>query len=125
MPKISETFPRKYATGEDLAGRSVTLIIASVKPEQMHPQPGSPPVTKWVIYFTNATRGIVLGPTLARQIAEITAEDDTDHWPGKKITLYPEPMTVAGKPRVAIRARRPTNGTDQPPAALNEEEDDQ
>ena len=35
---------------------------------------------------------------------------ETDDWKEKKVTLYPEPMVVAGVKRVAIRARTVSNG---------------
>jgi hypothetical protein len=41
---------------------------------------------------------------LALQLAEILG-DDTASWKDQKITLYPEPMNVAGRACVAIRAR--------------------
>jgi len=122
--KISELFPRKYATGADLNGKPATLTIARVTQEEMRPNPNAKPEAKWVLYFKGAQKGIVLSRTLAQQIAEITGEDDTDHWPGKRVTLYPVPMTVAGQARVAIRARKPTNGTEPPPSSLTDDQDD-
>lgn len=124
--KISELYPKRYATGEDLKG-PYTLTVRSVMMEEMHPQPGSPAVEKPVMYFEGAQKGIILSPALARQIAAILG-DETEDWKGKRITLYPQPMTVAGKPRVAIRARAATNGSangsNQPPAALVEDEEE-
>lgn len=102
--KVAEMFPRRYATGDDLKGKPVTLTIAKVQPEEMRPG-GAAPVTKWVVYFKEAQRGVILSRTLAMQIAEALGDDDTDHWPGKRITLYPQPLTVAGRRVTAIRAR--------------------
>lgn len=107
--RVQEMFPRRYASGEDLKGRAVEVTIARVQQEEMRPG-GGPPVKKWVIYFQGAQRGVVLGRTLAYQIAEALGDDDTDHWPGKRVTLYPVQMTVAGKRVTAIRAR-PANGS--------------
>lgn len=122
--KISEIFPRKYATGEDLKGQPFTLTIRTVTMEEMHPQPGSPAEHKPVIYFAETQKGIILSPTLARQIQAIHG-DETDTWNGKRVTIYPQPMTVAGKPRVAIRARPAANGpSQQPPAAMLEEDEE-
>lgn len=120
--KISETFPRKYATGEDIK-QPVSLPIARVVMEQMHPQPGSPAENKPVIYFEGANRGIILNRTLALQIAAIHG-DETAAWTGKKIQLYTEKMRVAGQDRIAIRARPAPNGTDQPPAALQDHDEE-
>jgi hypothetical protein len=61
---------------------------------------------------------------LAKQIAEIARSTETDEWTGKKITIYPVPMKVAGQDRIAVRAKAPTNGTTPPPDSLQDEEED-
>ena len=103
--KLSQMFPRRYATGEDLQGKSITVTISQVNREKMRPQPNAPEVEKWVVYFQDARKGIVLNRTLAYQIADILGSDETEDWIGKTITLYPQPMTVAGRQVTAIRAR--------------------
>ena len=104
--KLNDLFPRKYATGEDLAGKSVTLTISHLRLEKMIPTPGTAPVEKWVVYFKEAQKGVVLSKILATQIAQAVGSEDTDAWPGKRVMLYPEEVNVAGKPRTAIRARK-------------------
>lgn len=123
--KLSDMFPRKYANGEDLGGKATTLTIATVRTEKMRPQAGAPEVEKFVAYFQGAAKGVILSRTLAYQIADITGSEDTADWISKKVTLYPQPMRVAGKDRIAIRARKPApgNGVEPPPAALSDEED--
>jgi hypothetical protein len=114
--KINEMFPSKYATGADLNGRAVTVTIQAIRPEKMRPVATSEEVTKYVLYTVEGKRGIVLNKTLAHQLAKLTGSDDTDHWAGKRITLYPERVNVAGTERIAIRARAadpqptPSNG---------------
>ena len=124
--KIDQRFPRKYATGADLQGKAATLTIARMQPEQMRPGPGAPTQTKYVIYFSEAQKGVILNRTLANQIADITGSQDTDDWAGQRVTLYPQPMKVAGKDRIAIRARRPTGTNGHTlPATLQEEEEEE
>lgn len=108
--KLSEMYPSRYATGADLNGKPHNLTIAGVAREEMRPNPGSPAVEKWVIYFTEAKKGVVMGKILAGQIARVLGSDDTDDWRGRKITIYPEPVNVGGVVRVAVRARTYTNG---------------
>ncbi len=103
--KLNELFPRKYATGEDLAGKSVTLTISHLRLEKMIPTPGAAPVEKWVVFFKEAQKGIVLSKTLAFQISKVVGSEDTEDWTGKKVVLYPEPVNVAGYTRTAIRAK--------------------
>jgi hypothetical protein len=103
--KISQMYPRRYATGEDFQDKAYTMTIAKITKEKMHPQPGAPEIEKWVIYFQEAKKGVILGRTLAFQIAELLGTEETDEWFGKQVTLYPQPMLVAGKRVIAIRAR--------------------
>ena len=101
---VRDMYPKKYASGADLAGREVVVTISSVSKERMTP-PNSPPAEKYVIHFRETKRGVVLSKTLAEQIAAATGFDDTDHWAGKTITLYPESIMVAGNRREVIRAK--------------------
>ncbi|HLA99663.1 MAG TPA: hypothetical protein VJL34_14545 [Anaerolineales bacterium] len=102
--KLEQMFPRRYASGADLNG-PVTLTIARVQPEKMHSGFGQDESSKYVIYFQEAKKGVVMSRTLAHQIAQAVGSEDTDEWGGRKVTIYPEPVNVAGVPRVAIRAR--------------------
>ena len=126
--KLAQMFPRRYATGDDLQGRAITLTIASISREKMHPQSNAPEVEKWVVYFEEAKKGVVLNRTLAYQIAEFLSSEETDDWIGKKITIFPQPMMVAGKKVTAIRARAvrgaPEAGGEAIPASLAEEDED-
>jgi hypothetical protein len=124
--KISKMFPKRYATGEDLQGKTITLTIVKITAEKMHPQPNAPEADKWVIYFKEAKKGIILSRTLANQIAEVLGSDETDEWLGKRITVYPQPMTVAGRKVIAIRAHaairgQPAEATDLPSRLTDED----
>lgn len=112
--KVDSMFPRRYAVGADLKGQPTTLTIERVATEKMRPNPQSPEVERWVVYFKGAQKGVVLGRTLAYQISRALGEDDSDKWPGQQITLYPDPVVVAGVERVAIRARRAIYKQDNP-----------
>lgn len=125
--KLSEMFPRKYAAGEDLNGKPATLTVATVRTETMRPQAGAPEVQKHVVYFQGAAKGVILCKTLAYEIAKAVGcdeDEDVGNWTGRKVTIYPKPMKVAGKNRIAIRARKPApgNGTAPPPATMTDEE---
>jgi len=107
--KLNKMFPRKYASGADLNGNPVTVTIKTITAEQMSPRPGQPPTENFVIYFSETVKGVILTRALAEQIAQVLLTDETDEWTGKKITLYPQPMNVAGTQRIAIRARKPAD----------------
>ena len=99
--KISELYPRRFARGSDLKGPA-TVTIKDITQEELHP--AGRPVKKFVLWFTETPRGVILSRPLALQLANVLG-DDTAIWKDQKITLYPEPMNVAGRPCVAIRAR--------------------
>lgn len=103
--KLNDMFPPKYVTGADLGGRSFVVTIARIQRESMRPNAQSPEVEKYVLYTVEGKRGIVLGKPLALQIAQALGSDDTDDWCGKKVVIYPQPVTVAGVLRLAVRAR--------------------
>lgn len=109
---VNDLFPSKYLRGAELKG-PVTVTIAAVKPESMY-KPGQGQVTGYVLYCVSAKRGVVLGRALALQIAQAIGEPDTDKWAGHQVILFPQPMTVAGRDLIAIRARaaapQPANG---------------
>ena len=104
--KLSSMFPRRYATGNDLQGKLHTLTITHIKCEKMRPQAGAPEVERWVLYFKETKKGVILSRTLAYQIAEILGSEETNDWLGKVIIIYPQPIQVAGKAVTAIRAKR-------------------
>ena len=96
--KLDEMFPSRYVKGQDLKGRNVIVTIARVQAENMRPNPQSPELRKFVLYTDEGKKGIVLSKTLASQISRALGSDDSDDWIGKKVTLYPKPMIVAGVP---------------------------
>ncbi len=94
---ISQAFPRRFATGEDLAGKTPVLAVAKVTTEKVGP------VVKPVVWFHHAAKGIVLNPTLARQLAALLG-DDTDAWAGRRVQLSAVKIKVNGEVKHSIRA---------------------
>ena len=109
--KVNTMFPSRFLQGKDLQGRAVTVTIAKIQLESMRPTPQSPEIEKYVLYTEEGKKGIVLSKTLANQIARVVGSDETDDWLGKKVTLYPEQVAVAGIQRVAIRAKSAVNSS--------------
>lgn len=105
---ITTVFPRKYASGNDLQDKTPTLEIASVVMEKMAD------TVKPVIYFHGAKRGVVLSPTLARQIADIIGDNETDKWIGRSVTLYADRVRAFGEWHSVIRAKQAKTKGQQP-----------
>ncbi len=121
--KVSEIFPRRFVSGEDLQGKAFLVTIDFVQKEDVATGPGAKPEPKWILYLAGSKKGIILSRTLAEQIVEIVKTDETNEWPAKQIVIYPVPMTVAGKQRVAIRARAPKPGSEA--AELKHEDEEE
>ena len=100
---VNQMFPSKYLKGSELTGQ-VTVTIARVGKEKSY-KPGEGQSDIFVLYCERATRGVVLTKPLAFSIATALNEPEIENWTGRAVTLYPQPMTVAGRDLIAIRAR--------------------
>ena len=107
--QLNEMFPKRYASAEELQGKEVTLTIARVVPEKMRPNTKAPEVQKFVVYFREARKGVVMGKSLAYQLAEICGSEETNDWAGKAVTLATVLMDVAGRKVLTFQAKRPTS----------------
>jgi hypothetical protein len=119
-----DMFPARYASGSDLAGKPYTLIIDRVAVERMTNPRTHQESDKYVVYFTGAKRGFVLGKQFAESIATSLNETDAEKWKGKKVTLFP----IETRLGVGVRARPPVNGTSTLPDLLahgDPDEDDE
>lgn len=94
-----QIFPSKYLKEPDLRGREITVTIRSVERVSFQGKPGL------VIYFENKDKGLACNQTIFDQIVWATGEDDTEEWPGCRITLYPTETTYQGEMRPVIRVR--------------------
>jgi len=79
---------------------------------------GEPEKLRWVLYFDEAEKGLVLNSTNAQIIGQFLGSEETDTWTGKKVVLYDDPSVAFGHKLVGgIRARAPRNQPATPPAA--------
>jgi hypothetical protein len=101
--KISEKFASNLLKAEDLQGRKVHVVIASVGEEDIGED------HKPVAYFRGKQKGLVLNKTNAAYLANAIS-DETDEWAGHEIVLYPAKVNFQGKMVDAIRVEMPANG---------------
>lgn len=121
--KVTEMFPARYVKGEHLQ-KSRLVEIHGVETTELRAGPNKPAERAYLMWFVdvsngNATRiqgvaytppkghSLVLRGPLAKQIAGVLGTEETDEWTGKRVVLYPEQATVAGRPMLIIRARAP------------------
>jgi hypothetical protein len=101
--KISQLYPSKYVKAADLEERTVTLTIDKLVIEDMANHNGEKE-RKPVLYFRKATKGLVLNATNARTIAGLYGDESND-WPGKRISIYPTRVKAFGAVHDTIRVK--------------------
>jgi hypothetical protein len=113
--KISEMMPSKYLKTADLQGRQVRVVIESLHKEELTSRDGETE-SLHVMAFRGKTKRLVLKPTNLNLIATLHG-DETDHWIGKEITLYPSKDRFGTKMVDCIRVMVPTAGIPAPAPA--------
>src|SRR5262245_41038923 len=101
--KTSQMIESKYLKKDDV-GRGVLVTIRDLQKETL--KMDDEEKEKWVLYFEELAKGLVLGSTTIQQTELATGSDDTDEWIGKKIVLYDDPnVQFKGKLVGGIRVR--------------------
>jgi len=109
--KLTEAFPSKWLKAADLEAQPRLVTIETVKLEAV--EEGKP--AKPVIVLRGMTQGLVLNKTNGNALAAFLG-DDTDHWSGKKIVLFPTQAEFQGKVVDCIRVRAPKPQSPSPAA---------
>lgn len=116
MPKLNQVFGGDYLKADDLQGRSVPVIIASVDVKDFDDG------KKLIIAFEGKDKTLVCNRTNASILEELFGSSDTDDWIGKRAVLITKKVEFQGKLVPAIRfdleAGKPAR-----PAAAPEESD--
>ncbi len=100
--KLAELYPSKWLKAADLEGQQRLVTIEAVKLETV--EDGKPP--KPVIALRGLTQGLVLNKVNATTLAGFLG-DDTDHWPGQRIVIFPTQATFKAELVDCIRVRQP------------------
>lgn len=102
--RIGEMKESKYLKKEDVGqGKLVTITSMEQQNVAMEDQP---PEMKWIVYFAEFPKGMVLNWTNIQLIAKAVGSEETDDWKGKKIVIYEdENVSFGGKLVGGIRCR--------------------
>lgn len=105
MPSINSQFPSKYLKGDQdiLNEETAVLTIRECKTELVGQ--GEDAEKKPVVYFKETEKGLVLNKTNAAAITKALGTDETNDWPGKRITIGAQPVEYAGKTTIGLRVR--------------------
>lgn len=107
MPDFRSMYDANYLYAFDLKGRDVAVTIKEVKAAKLRStNKDQKEQKKPIVFFKESkdTRGLVLCKTNGKTIAGIYGPD-TDHWVGKRITLFPARVEAFGETVDAIRIR--------------------
>lgn len=102
MPKMNSMFPSKWLAAADLEDQDRTFTISDISQESVGQ--GEEQELKWVVFFREVGKGLVLNKTNATSLASCFG-DDTDDWIGMRVVLYPTQVQFSGKMVEAIRVK--------------------
>lgn len=98
---INSAFPSSYVKACDLQGQPVTVTMREIAIEDVS---GDGTEAKPVLYFQGMSKGLVLNKTNAATIAGAYGEE-TDHWRGQSLTIFPTTTLFKGQMTECIRVR--------------------
>lgn len=108
MPRMNDMFPSKFLTAADLDEQERTFTVSGIDTEIVGQ--GDEAESKWVLYFNDAEKGLVLNKTNANSISGALG-DNTDDWIGRQVVLYPTEVAFGGKMVAAIRVKEKATRT--------------
>lgn len=109
--KTSDMIESKYLKKENFDDDQ-TCTIKGIKQENLGREDS--PEMRWVIYFKEYPKGMVMNITTIR-VLEASFGDETNDWIGKKVTVYVDPsVSFQGRVVGGLRIRVPKpSKTDQ------------
>ena len=96
--KLTDVFPSDSLKAADLQGREVTVTIGGWELKEFDDG------RKLILKFLESDKTLVCNKTNANTIADLYG-NDTDHWTGNKITLFPAQTDFQGKQVPCIRVK--------------------
>lgn len=114
---INTLFPSKYVKAVDLGDKVVTVTIRDMTVEKLGF--GNEQESKPVLWFANATKGLVLNRTNAMIIASLYTPE-TDNWKGKQISLYAARVKAFGAWHDAVRVKEQIPARNVTPSRMPE-----
>jgi hypothetical protein len=104
---MNNAFESRYLKAVDIDEDGLLLTIKTVRQEQILAE------MKWIVYFNEIGRGLVLNKANNNSIMALFGPD-SDDWKGRQIELYRTEVEMRGELVGAIRVRRPAGGSGKP-----------
>lgn len=127
MALVNKMFPSKFLQPEDLPQGVTTVTIEWVKllAVRTNQQNNTGEVeSEWQMKLREYPKPMKLKALVARTIADVLGNQDTDAWVGQSIGIYPVQIMAYGKPMLVINAdvHKPYAQPRIAPAAASKEE---
>jgi len=100
---LNDCYGSKYLSAADLGDKKIRTRIAKIRKEPMRQQSGTER-PKFVIYFTNLDKPMVLNATNKIALVDALGSLPAD-WIGAEVGIYAENTQFAGKPVKGLRLR--------------------
>ena len=115
MAKISEMLPSSYLKQTDFDEAGFIVTVATIDHKNIA-RDDEPEEKKWIVYFQEFEKGMVLNSTNIQALGKACNSDDTDDWKGKQVVVYVDPnVGYGGKTTGGLRIKRHVQA--QPPKA--------
>ena len=101
--RLNEVFASDHLKADDLAEGDLPLTIKKVEPKEFERDSGGKEM-KLILHFREIDKTLVANKTNSNTIGSMHG-DETDNWPGKRITLYATEVEFGGKTMLGIRVR--------------------
>jgi hypothetical protein len=122
--KITEMMSSKYFKVGDVESQPVLVTIDRFEEENVAPA-DKPKQMKWVAYFKETDKGLVMSTTNLQLAAIALGSQDTDLWIGKQLVLFNDPtVSFQGKITGGVRVRAKKGAKPEPQPTLEEMDDD-
>lgn len=106
MAKISEMLPSSYLKQTDFDEAGFIVTVATISQKNVARDDEAPEM-KWIVYFQEFEKGMVLNSTNIQALAKACGSDDTDDWAGKQVVVYVDPnVGYGGKTTGGLRIKR-------------------
>jgi hypothetical protein len=105
LMRVGDMTPGRFLKQQDVGETGLLLTMARVEEGDVGTE--GKPETRWILYFEEEERGMVLNKTNIALLGKLYG-DETDDWAGQQVVLYTDPNVMyGGKPVGGLRVRKP------------------
>lgn len=106
MAKISEMLPSSYLKQSDFDENGFIVTVKNIEHKNVA-RDDEPEENKWIVYFSEYEKGMVLNSTNIQALGKACGSDDTDDWTGKEVIVYVDPnVGYGGKTTGGLRIKK-------------------